>query len=149
MTKKIYIKYHDNDIEHCEKIKVGDWIDLRAAETVTIPKFGDVLISLGISMRLPKGYEAHVLPRSSTYKKWGIIQANSQGVIDNSYSGDHDIWKFPAIALRDTTINKNDRICQFRIMKKMGKVRFILTQFLGGKNRGGFGSTEGLMSSGR
>jgi dUTP pyrophosphatase len=141
MTKKILIKYHDAGIEHCKKIKVGDWIDLRAAETVSLSQFEYKEISLGVSMKLPRGYEAHILPRGSTYKKWGIIQANSQGIVDNSYSGDQDIWKFPAIALRNTTINKNDRICQFRIMKKMGRVRFILTQFLGRKNRGGFGST--------
>lgn len=141
MRKNILIKYHNTNIEYCTKIKVGDWVDLRSAETVTIPSMGYAEISLGISMKLPRGYEAHILPRSSTYKKWGIIQANSQGVIDNSYSGDQDIWKFPAIALRETTIDENCRICQFRIMKKMPKVNFIKKIFLGNKNRGGFGST--------
>lgn len=141
MRKKIYIKYHDNGLERCKKINVGDWIDLRAAETVDLPPMGYKAISLGISMRLPRGYEAHILPRSSTYKTWGIIQANSQAVIDNSYSGDQDIWKFPAIALRNTVIEKNDRICQFRIMRKMPKVRFVERLFLSGKNRGGFGGT--------
>ena len=144
MAKKIYIKYHDNGIERCKKINVGDWIDLRAAETVALSRFEYAEISLGISIRLPRGYEAHIVPRSSTYKKWGIIQSNSMGVIDNSYSGDQDIWKFPAIALRDTVIEKNDRICQFRIMKKMPKVRFIERLFLIGKNRGGFGEGTGV-----
>ena len=141
MRKKIYIKYHDNNIKRCEKIKVGDWIDLRAAETISLAFLEYAEISLGFAMRLPRGYEAHVLPRSSTYKKWGIIQANSQGVIDNSYSGDGDIWKFPAIALRETVIEKGDRICQFRIMKKQPMLRFVERLFLGSKNRGGFGST--------
>lgn len=143
MAKKIYIKYHDDGLERCKKINVGDWVDLRAAETVSISRFEYAEISLGISIRLPKGYEAHIVPRSSTYKKWGIVESNSMGIIDNSYSGDQDIWKFPAIALRDTVIEKNDRICQFRIMKKMPKVRFIVRLFLSGKNRGGFGTTDG------
>jgi len=143
MRKKIYIKYHDNGLERCKKIKVGDWVDLRAAENVALSQFEYAEISLGISIRLPKGFEAHILPRSSTYKKWGIIESNSMGVIDNSYSGDQDIWKFPAIALRDTAIEKNDRICQFRIMKKQPKLRFIERLFLSGKNRGGFGEGTG------
>lgn len=143
MAKKIYIKYHDNGIERCKKINIGDFIDLRAAETVAISRLEYAEISLGISIRLPRGYEAHIVPRSSTYKKWGIIQSNSIGVIDNSYSGDQDIWKFPAIAMRDTVIEKNDRICQFRIIKKMPKVRFIERLFLSEKNRGGFGEGTG------
>ena len=143
MAKKIYIKYHDNGIERCKKINIGDFIDLRAAETVAISRLEYAEISLGISIRLPRGYEAHIVPRSSTYKKWGIIQSNSMGVIDNSYSGDQDIWKFPAIAMRDTVIEKNDRICQFRIIKKMPKVRFIERLFLSEKNRGGFGEGTG------
>lgn len=141
MAKKIYIKYHDNGLERSVKIKQGDWVDLRAAETVALSRFEYAEISLGISIRLPKNFEAHIVPRSSTYKKWGIIESNSMGVIDNSYSGDQDIWKFPAIALRDTVIEKNDRICQFRIIRKQPKLRFIEKLFLGGKNRGGFGST--------
>lgn len=141
MTKEIYIKYHDEGLERCNKIKVGDFIDLRAAEDVHLSQWEYRKISLGVSMRLPTGYEAHIVPRSSTFEKWGILQTNSMGVIDNSYSGDQDIWMFPALAIRDTFIQKNDRICQFRIMKKMGKIRFIVTRMLGGKSRGGFGST--------
>lgn len=92
-------------------------------------------------MKLPDGYEAHVVPRSSTYKNFGVIQANHMGVIDNSYCGDNDIWKFPAIAVRDTTIHKNDRICQFRITKKQPELELKTVSYLSSENRGGFGST--------
>ena len=140
-TQIILIKYHDNSIDKIEKIEKGDWIDLRAAETVEL-KAGDFkLISLGISMKLPKGYEAHIVPRSSTFKNWGIIQTNHMGVVDNSYSGDNDIWRFPAYATRDTIINKNDRICQFRIMRKMDDILIVEVDNLDEKGRGGFGST--------
>lgn len=137
----VQIKYHDDSIEKIEKIAQGDWIDLRAAETVEL-KAGDFkIVSLGVSMKLPEGYEAHIVPRSSTFKKWGILQTNHMGVIDNSYSGDNDIWGMPVLAMRDTVINKNDRICQFRIMKKMDDLQFNEVDHLDGKNRGGFGST--------
>lgn len=140
MRKKIKIKYHDGT-EELKKIEVGDWIDLRAAETVLL-KNGDLkYISLGVSMELPKNYEAHVLPRSSTPKNYGVICVNSMGIIDNSYSGDNDIWKFPALAFRDTTINKGDRICQFRIVKRQPKLSFKTVLNLGNKDRGGIGST--------
>lgn len=136
----VKIKYHD-DIMPIEEIENGDWIDLRSAEDVEM-KAGDIrLISLGVSMQLPDGYEAHIVPRSSTWKKWGIIQANHMGVIDNSYCGNNDIWKFPAIAIRDTIIYKNDRICQFRIEKKQPKFGWDVVDHLDGKDRGGFGST--------
>jgi len=138
---KIKIKYH-TDIEKIEKIEKGDWIDLRAAEDVHLLEEGNYgVISLGISMELPKGYEAHIVPRSSTFKNWGIIQTNSMGVIDNSYSGDNDIWKFPFYATRGTSINKGDRICQFRIVKKQPTVEFEEVDTLGNDDRGGFGST--------
>ena len=136
----IYIKYH-NDILPIDMFENGDWIDLRAAEDIEM-KAGDFrLISLGVSMQLPEGYEAHIVPRSSTYKHWGIIQANHMGVIDNSYCGDNDIWKFPAIAIRDTQIYKNDRICQFRIVKKQPEFEFEEVDYLENNDRGGFGST--------
>ena len=139
--KKIKIKYHNPDIEKIEKISIGDWIDLRAAEHVYL-KAGDFkLISLGVSMKLPKGYEAHIVPRSSTFKNFGIIQTNHCGIVDNSYSGTNDIWKFPAYALRDTGIRAGDRICQFRIVKKMPSVRFEEVETLDNADRGGFGST--------
>lgn len=139
-VETIKIKYH-NDIRPLEILDNGDWIDLRAAEDVNLEKSDFRLISLGVSMKLPEGYEAHIVPRSSTFKHWGIIQANHMGVIDNSYCGDNDIWKFPAIATRDVVIYKNDRICQFRIMKKQPCVRFDTVEHLNGPDRGGFGSS--------
>lgn len=139
-VETIKIKYH-NDIRPLEILDNGDWIDLRAAEDVNLEKGDFRLISLGVSMKLPEGYEAHIVPRSSTFKHWGIIQANHMGVIDNSYCGDNDIWKFPAIATRDAVIYKNDRICQFRIMKKQPCVRLDTVEHLNGPDRGGFGSS--------
>lgn len=136
----IKIKTHVEGIEP-EILSKGDWIDLRSAETVEMSSGDFKIISLGISMKLPEGYEAHVLPRSSTFKKWGIILANSCGIIDNSYSGTNDIWGFPAIALRDTVIYKGDRIAQFRIIKNQPEVKFEFVNELDSQNRGGFGST--------
>lgn len=136
----IKIKYHVEGIE-IKKIEKGDWIDLVCAETVNLKKGEYKLIDLGISMELPKGYEAHVVPRSSTFKRWGILQTNHMGVIDESYCGNEDIWKFPALATRDITISKGERICQFRIVKKMPPIHFIKVNELSGINRGGFGST--------
>lgn len=138
--KTIKIMYH-TDIDKIEKINVGDWIDLRAAETVKLKAGEFKLISLGISMALPSGYEAHIVPRSSTYKNFKIIQANHMGVIDESYRGSDDIWMFPAIAMEDTVIHKNDRICQFRIMEHQPIIQFEEVETLSEKSRGGFGST--------
>lgn len=138
---KIKVKYFDNELDKLEKISKGDWIDLRAAKTVELKQFESTVIPLGVGMKLPVGYEAHVLPRSSTFKNWGIIQTNSTGVIDNSYSGNNDQWAMPVIALRDTVINKNDRICQFRIVKSMDSVDIVTVEFLDEISRGGFGST--------
>lgn len=137
---EIKIKYF-TDIEKIEKIEKGDWIDLRAAEDVEL-KAGDFkLIPLGVAMELPKGYEAHIVPRSSTYKKFGIIQTNHQAVIDASYCGDNDQWLYPAYALRDAEIHKGDRICQFRIMEKQPEITFTEVETLGNEDRGGIGST--------
>lgn len=143
MTKmeQIKIKYHNPGLVKIEKIAVGDWIDLRAAEDVTLKAGEKAIISLGVSMKLPDGYEAHILPRSSTFKKWGIIQTNHMGVIDNSYSGNNDIWGMPVRAMEDTEIKVNDRICQFRIMKKQPELEFVEVDHLDGADRGGFGST--------
>lgn len=137
----IKIKYHNTNIDKLEKITVGDWIDLRAAETVTLKAGEYKVISLGVSMKLPDHWEAHLVPRSSTFKKWGIIQTNHMGVIDNSYSGDGDIWGMPVYATRDTQINENERICQFRIMETQPCIEFEEVDHLDGENRGGFGST--------
>lgn len=138
----VKIKYFSHDIEKLDYIDgKSDWIDLRASETVKL-KAGDFkLIPLGIGMELPRGYEAHVIPRSSTFKNFGIIQTNSMGLIDESYCGNEDQWFFPAYALRDTIINKNDRICQFRIIEHQPKLKFEESDFLSNPNRGGHGST--------
>lgn len=138
---KLQIKYHNEEIEKIKKIDKGDWIDLRAAEKVELKQGDFALISLGVSMKLPDGYEAHLAPRSSTFKTWGIIQTNSIGVVDNSYSGNNDIWKMPVYATRDTVVNVNDRICQFRIMPKMPVLDVEEVDNLEGPDRGGFGST--------
>ena len=138
---EIKIKYHDKDLGKITKLPVGDWIDIRSAEEVHMEAGQFRIISLGVSMKLPEGYEAHVLPRSSTFKKWGILMTNSMGVIDESYCGERDVWGFPALAMRPTTIYKGDRICQFRIVKKMPEVTFTEVDHMGDKNRGGFGST--------
>lgn len=136
----IPIKYHA-DIIPLEKTENGDWIDLRVAEDVEMKKGEFKIISLGVSMKLPDGYEAHIVPRSSTFKTWGILQTNHMGVIDNSYCGNEDVWMFPALATRDVFIEKNSRICQFRIQKKMGDLIFNPVDELDDENRGGFGSS--------
>ena len=141
MSKTIIVQYLDDTIERLQKIEKGDWIDLRAAYDYVIPKGEFQLIHLGVAMKLPEGYEGHLVPRSSTYKKYGIIQANHQGVVDNSYCGPNDWWYFPAIALnQDVHIKKGERICQFRIMEKQPEIEFIEGQ-MKDADRGGFGST--------
>ena len=138
---EILIKYHNPDLEKIQSIAVGDWIDLRAAERVELHAGESRLISLGVSMKLPEGYEAHIAPRSSSFSKWGFLQVNSVGVVDNSYSGTNDIWKLPVYATRDAVIEVNDRICQFRIMERMPQVTFREVSALDATDRGGFGST--------
>lgn len=139
---QIQIKYHDPNMPKLEFIdNKSDWIDLRARVGGSF-KAGDfALIDLGVSMKLPDGYEAHIAPRSSTFKNYGIIQCNSVGVVDNSYSGTNDIWKMPCYFTRDVVINPYDRICQFRIMKKMDNVEFNEVDELDSVNRDGFGSS--------
>ena len=138
----IKIKYHSDAIDKLTYIDgKSDWIDLRAAEEIEF-KAGDFkLINLGVSMKLPEGYEAHIAPRSSTFKNYGLLQVNSVGVVDNSYSSDEDIWRMPVWATRDTVVHVNDRICQFRIVKNQPKIEFMEVEHLGGPARGGFGST--------
>ena len=124
----------------CPK-QFGEWIDLCTAEDVSMSAGEYRLISLGISMEIPQGYYAEVVPRSSTYKRWGIILANSMGIIENTYCGDDDIWHFPAIAMRDTEIPSGTRVCQFRLHRRNPCVVFDQVAHLGNENRGGFGST--------
>ena len=140
--KTITIKYFTDKIEKLTYIDgKSDWIDLRAAEDVALKAGEFKLIPLGVAMKLPQGYEAHVVPRSSTFKNFGIIQTNHCGIIDESYCGDNDQWYFPAYALRDTEIHVNDRICQFRIMEHQPTIQFEETEKQPGADRGGIGST--------
>lgn len=136
----IKIKYF-RDIEPIQKFENGDWIDLRSGIDIDLKAGDQTLIPLGVGMILPDGYEAHIVPKSSTFKKFGIIQSNHMGIIDNSYSGNEDEWMMSVIAVRDTHISKNDRICQFRIMKKQPKLVFEMVLSLNENSRGGFGST--------
>lgn len=139
---RIKIKYFTDKIEKlCYIDGKSDWIDLRAAQDCSMKAGEFKLIPLGIAMELPSGYEAHIVPRSSTFKNFGIIQTNHMGVVDESYCGDNDQWFFPAYAMRDTEIKTGDRICQFRIMEHQPPVCFEETDVLENQDRGGHGST--------
>lgn len=141
---EIKIKYL-RDIMPIEIIDKGNWIDLRCAEDTTMEAGEFKLIPLGIAMELPEGFEALVAPRSSTFKRHGILLANSIGIIDESYCGDNDEWHFPALAMRKTTIRKDERICQFRIFEHQPKdLQLRTVEVLGNENRGGIGSTGGV-----
>lgn len=137
---RIKVKYI-KDVMSIKRISKGDWIDLRASEDVKLKKGEYKRIPLGVAIQLPEGYEAIVAPRSSCPEKFGILMANSIGVIDESYCGDSDEWQFPAYAIRDTIIHKDDRICQFRIIEHQPEIEFISVWQLGNKDRGGLGST--------
>ena len=138
----IKIKYFTDKIDKlCYIAGNSDWIDLRVAEDVVMKKGEFRLIRLGVAMELPQGYEAHVVPRSSTYKNFGLIQTNHMGVIDESYKGDADEWKWPALAMRDTEVHVGDRLCQFRIMKHQPQINFLDVDSLEIHDRGGFGTS--------
>ena len=140
--ENIRIKYFTDDMEElCYVDGKSDWIDLRASEEVTLKAGEFRLIPLGVAMELPAGYEAHIAPRSSTFKNYGILQTNSVGVVDCSYCGDNDMWRMPVYATRDVTIEKGARICQFRIMANQPRLTFLPVEHLEGADRGGFGST--------
>lgn len=134
---KIKINTHGNQLP----TQNGEWIDLYTAEDAKLRKFEFKIISLGVSMELPEGYYAHIVPRSSAFKNFGVIMTNSMGVIENTYKGDNDIWGFPALAMRKTFIPKGTRLCQFRLVKVAPPVEFEQVEKLGNKDRGGFGST--------
>lgn len=159
---KIKIKYFSKDYPRLEKIAKGDWIDLRVdsikrtkrksnlfdniintvkADTIFYQEGDIIKFGLGVAMELPKGYEAEIRPRSSTFKHWGLIQTNSVGTIDNSYCGDNDEWQIEFIAMRDGTINRFDRVCQFRIWEKQPEFEFEEVDKLVNEDRGGYGST--------
>ncbi len=138
----IRIKYFTDAIEKLDYIEgKSDWIDLRASEEVELKAGEYKMIPLGVAMELPDGYEAHIAPRSSTFKNWGLLQTNSVGVVDGSYCGDNDMWRMPVYATRDTVIHVNDRVAQFRIMKNQPRISFEEVKSLGHADRGGFGST--------
>jgi len=137
----IKIKYKNDDTKRIEKLAIGNWIDLSADERVVLFKGEYKLIPLGVAMELPKGFEANICPRSSTFSKFKILQVNSYGVIDNSYNGDNDWWAFGALAMEDTLIEKGSRICQFRINSIQPEIEFYEVELLGNKDRNGFGST--------
>jgi len=139
---KLKVKFENEVCQDFEFVgEKSDWIDLKAAQDYELNQFEYTLINLGFALQLPDGYEAHIVPRSSTFKNFGILQTNSMGIIDNSYCGDEDYWKLPVIAMRDTVIKRGDRICQFRIMEKMSNIEVEIVKTLGNENRGGFGST--------
>lgn len=137
----IRIKYFHKDLERVEKISVGDWIDLRCAADMDLKQGEHAYVPLGVAMELPSGYEAWLTSRSSMAKKFGIVHCDDLGVIDNSYCGDNDEWKLPVVALRDTHLSFNDRICQFRLHRVMPQVQFEEVEVLGNPDRGGLGST--------
>lgn len=137
---QIKVKYF-RGVQKIEKIEVGDWVDIRSAEDVEMKAGEFRMFPLGVAMQLPKGYEALVMPRSSTFNKYGVILVNSMGVIDESYCGDNDEWQFLAYALRDTVIPKNERVCQFRIIEHQPSLEFVEVERLGNADRGGIGST--------
>ena len=138
---EIKVKYFTDGIEELACVPGSDWVDLRCAEE-TVLKAGEYrLIPLGIAVALPEGYEAHVVPRSSTFRNYGILQTNSMGVVDGSYCGDGDQWRRPVYATRDTVIPKNTRICQFRVVENQPPLTFLRVERLENPDRGGFGST--------
>ena len=137
----IKIRYLTEDLPRISAIPGGDWIDLRAAEEISLQQGEYRLIPLGVAMQLPEGYEAHIAPRSSTFKNFGLLQVNGVGVVDGRYCGDHDQWYAPMLATRAVTIKKGDRICQFRIMKNQPEICFEAVEHLSAEDRGGFGST--------
>jgi len=137
----ILVKYFKADTKRIARIEKGDWIDLSSDDTIHLSPGDFKLVPLGIAVKLPIGYEAHLAPRSSTFKNWGVIQTNGVGIVDESYCGDGDQWFMPVYATRETTINRGDRICQFRIVQKMPIVNIIEAEKMEDKNRGGHGST--------
>ena len=140
--EEIKVKYFVDGIDElCAVAGKSDWIDLHAAEDVTLKAGEFRLIPLGVAMALPEGYEAHIVPRSSTFKNYGILQTNSMGVVDSTYRGNNDQWRMPVYATRNVTIEKNARICQFRIVRNQPPLTFTRVEHLDGPDRGGFGST--------
>lgn len=135
------VRYAVEGLIPLEVTSKGDWIDLRAAQDIELQEGQHYIISLGVAIELPQGYEAILAPRSSSFKRWGVIQTNSIGVIDETYCGDNDIWGWAVYATREAYIKKNDRVCQFRIIEHQPRLIFEVCETLNNKNRDGFGST--------
>ena len=140
MPLTVKVKYL-RDILPLSLYDKGDWIDLRCGMDIYMEAGHSIVVPLGVAMELPPGYTAIIAPRSSTFKKWGIIQTNSIGVIDESYKGDNDEWCMPVLAMRKTVLHKNDRICQFRLLKKTEPIEFMRVKLLNNPDRNGFGSS--------
>lgn len=136
----VKIKYL-RDIEPVRKIAVGDWIDLRCAEDVYMRQGDYRAIPLGVVIDIPEGFEGWIAPRSSTFKRYGILMTNSIGVIDESYCGDNDELHFPAYATRPTLIKAGERICQLRLVRHQPDIEFVTVETMGNPDRGGLGST--------
>ena len=137
----IFVKYLTDTIDPISQAHSGEWIDLRTAKLIALRQGDFALIPLGVIISVPSGYESILVPRSSTFKKYGIIQTNGIGIIDHLYCGPNDEWKMPVYATRDTVIHVNDRIAQFRIVENQPEIVFEKVEHLTGKDRGGFGST--------
>lgn len=139
---KIKIKYFDREMPELDFIEgKSNWVDMRVMEDVELKAGEFKLLPLGVAMELPQGYEAHVIPRSSTFKTYGLLQTNSMGLIDESYCGNSDMWRMPVYATRDVKINKFERVCQFRIVETMKNINFEEVEELENEDRNGFGST--------
>lgn len=139
-TEIIKIKYLPGS-PHLTINSNGSWIDLYTYEDTVLQPGDFKIISLGIAMKLPDGYEANFVPRSSTFKRWGVLQTNCYSVIDPTYCGDSDIWSYPVYATRAVTIPKGTRLCQFRINRVQPAIRFEEVSTLGDTDRGGFGTS--------
>ena len=146
---KIRIKYFEGATK-LKKIAKGNWIDVYSSKELFVPEGDRAMIPLGFALELPSGYEAHLAPRSSTFKTWGIIQTNSVGVVDDTYIGDNDQWHIPVYCLKGhdskdgvagTLIKCGDKIGQFRIMEVMPELEFEEVESFGNQDRGGFGTT--------
>lgn len=138
---EIKIQYSKETTPRIELIPIGDWVDLAIPEDVFLTKGGDKLVDLEVAMHLPNGFEAHIIPRSSSFKKWGFLLVNSVGMIDESYCGPDDTWKAHLLGTRIQRIPAGTRILQFRIVKKQPRLTFVEVAKLNNPNRGGIGST--------
>lgn len=142
LSNAMFVKVKYMGSPQLQYSEAGGCIDLYTAEEVTLKAGESTLIPLGVAMELPEKYDALLLPRSSTFSKWGILLANSVGYIDNAYNGDTDEWKANVYATRDVTIPAQTRCFQFRVIERQPRLNFLTAATLGNEDRGGFGSTD-------